>query len=63
MLRLIKKGVFMSIEKISKLLGSGKSQLKINMDLFKIMDTEEASPPFSWQYACDDSSQPEILPS
>ena len=27
------------------------------------MDTEEASPPFSWQYACDDSSQPEILPS
>jgi len=32
----------MSIEKISKLLGSGKSQLKINMDLFKIMDTEEA---------------------
>ena len=32
----------MSIEKIHKLLNSGKNQIKINMDLFRIMDTEEA---------------------
>ena len=32
----------MSIDKIHKLVGSGKNQIKINTDLLRIMDTEEA---------------------
>ena len=42
LLKLIKKGVPMSIERIHKLLNSSRNQIKINTDLLKIMDTDEA---------------------
>ena len=42
LLKLIKKGVPMSIERIHKLLNSSRNHIKINTDLLKIMDTDEA---------------------
>ncbi len=42
LLSLLMKGVPMSIERIHKLLNSSRHHIKINTDLLKVMDTDEA---------------------